>query len=92
MFNRSFGLYPDQKAIGEVAIDKENILNPAADLRRSRTRIGMIFQTANPFPLSTVENIETVQYVGGPHAARRYGRRPPPLGDRCSILALSIQS
>ncbi len=56
-FNRMYGLYPGQRATGEILLDDENVLSPRTDLFRLRARIGMVFQKPTPFPMSIYENI-----------------------------------
>jgi len=57
IYNRMFELYRDQKAMGEVLFDGQNILTPSVDLIELRRRIGMIFQKPTPFPLSVFNNV-----------------------------------
>lgn len=57
VINRLHDLYPDQRAMGQVLIDGEDILQEGIDLNRLRARIGMTFQRATPFPMSIYENI-----------------------------------
>jgi phosphate transport system ATP-binding protein len=42
---------------GQIALDGEDIYNPALDVVELRARIGMVFQKPNPFPKSIYENI-----------------------------------
>jgi len=56
-FNRIFELYPDQKTVGEIVLDGENILSKQQDLNRLRAKIGMVFQKPTPFPMSVYDNI-----------------------------------
>jgi phosphate transport system ATP-binding protein len=56
-YNRIFELYPDQRAVGEVLLDGQNILDPAYDLMDLRRRCGMVFQRPVPFPLSIFDNV-----------------------------------
>jgi len=56
-FNRMYELYPDQRAVGEIHLDGENVLAPGADVYRLRARVGMVFQKPTPFPMSIYENI-----------------------------------
>jgi phosphate transport system ATP-binding protein len=55
--NRMYGLYPGQKATGEIMMDGENILGPRVDLARLRARVGMVFQKPTPFPMSIYDNV-----------------------------------
>jgi phosphate transport system ATP-binding protein len=57
ILNRIYQLYPGQVASGEVIVDGENILAPEIDLNRLRAKIGMVFQTPTPFPMSIYDNI-----------------------------------
>jgi len=57
VFNRIYSVYAGLEATGEVTLDGENILNPRYSLNRLRTRVGMVFQKAVPFPLSIFENV-----------------------------------
>jgi phosphate transport system ATP-binding protein len=57
VLNRMYDLYPNQRAVGEVMLDRENILAPGNDLNLLRARIGMVFQKPTPFPMSIYENI-----------------------------------
>jgi len=57
VFNRIYSVYAGLEATGEVMLDGENILDPQFSLNRLRTRVGMVFQRAVPFPLSIFENV-----------------------------------
>jgi phosphate transport system ATP-binding protein len=57
ILNRMYDLYPNQKAVGEVMLDGENILAPGTDLNLLRARVGMVFQKPTPFPMTIYENI-----------------------------------
>jgi phosphate transport system ATP-binding protein len=57
ILNRMYDLYPNQRAVGEVLFDGENLLSPKQDLNLLRARIGMVFQKPTPFPMSIYENI-----------------------------------
>jgi phosphate transport system ATP-binding protein len=57
ILNRIYGLYPNQRAEGEVWLDGENILRPKQDLNLLRAKVGMVFQKPTPFPMSIYENI-----------------------------------
>ncbi len=57
VFNRMYDLYPDQRAVGEVIFDGQNILSAEIDLNLLRSRIGMVFQKPTPFPMTIYENI-----------------------------------
>ena len=55
--NCMYALYPEQKAVGEIIIDNENIIDGKHDLSSLRAKIGMVFQKPTPFPMSIYENI-----------------------------------
>jgi phosphate transport system ATP-binding protein len=57
VLNRIYELYPGQRATGEVLIDGQNILASGIDLNLLRARVGMVFQTPTPFPMSIYDNI-----------------------------------
>jgi phosphate transport system ATP-binding protein len=57
ILNRMYDLYPNQRAVGEVIFDGENILDSNVDLNLLRSRIGMVFQKPTPFPMTIYENI-----------------------------------
>ncbi|HEX4944896.1 MAG TPA: phosphate ABC transporter ATP-binding protein PstB [Usitatibacteraceae bacterium] len=56
-FNRMFELYPEQRAVGEIVMDGENLLASKRDVSLIRAKIGMVFQKATPFPMSIYDNI-----------------------------------
>ncbi len=57
VLNRIYSMYQDQHATGTVLFEGENILGPQVDLRRLRSRIGMVFQEITAFPMSIYENV-----------------------------------
>jgi phosphate transport system ATP-binding protein len=57
VFNRIYSAYAGLEATGQVLLDGENILDDRFSLNRLRTRVGMVFQKAVPFPLSIYENV-----------------------------------
>ncbi|MBR1205174.1 MULTISPECIES: phosphate ABC transporter ATP-binding protein PstB [unclassified Bradyrhizobium] len=57
IFNRTYSLYPGQRAEGEVLFDGQNILTQKHDLSQLRARIGMVFQQPTAFPMTIYENI-----------------------------------
>src|SRR5450631_4833082 len=57
VLNRIYGLYPDQRAEGEVLLDGKNILQASQDVNSLRSRIGMVFQESTSFPMSIYDNI-----------------------------------
>ena len=57
VFNRMFELYPEQRALGQVLLDGEDVLNSKEDVALLRARVGMVFQKPTPFPMSIFDNI-----------------------------------
>ena len=57
VLNRMYELYPAQHLTGAVTLDGRDILGPAVDLRRLRSRVGMVAQEQTTFPMSIHDNI-----------------------------------
>ncbi len=57
-FNRLIDLQPGARIAGRIHFRGRDILEPSEDLLALRRRIGMVFQRANPFPLSIRRNFE----------------------------------
>ena len=57
VLNRMYDLYPNQRAVGHVTLDDEDILAPNQDLNLLRAKVGMVFQKPTPFPMTIYENI-----------------------------------
>jgi phosphate transport system ATP-binding protein len=55
--NRIYALYPGQRAVGEIMLDGENILDRKVDVATLRSRVGMVFQKPTPFPMSIYDNV-----------------------------------
>jgi len=55
--NRMNDLIEGVRLTGRVTIDGQDIYRPETDLIELRRRVGMVFQRANPFPLSVQDNI-----------------------------------
>ena len=55
--NRMNDLVPGVRIDGEVFYNGENIYGKDVDVTRLRRPIGMVFQKANPFPMSIYDNI-----------------------------------
>ncbi|MDD5897336.1 MAG: phosphate ABC transporter ATP-binding protein PstB [Clostridia bacterium] len=55
--NRMNDLVEGVRIGGVVSFHGENIYRPRADVTALRKRIGMVFQKANPFPMSIYDNI-----------------------------------
>ena len=56
IFNRMNDTIPTARVFGEVRLDGEDVYG-AMDVVRLRARVGMVFQTPNPFPKSIYENV-----------------------------------
>jgi phosphate transport system ATP-binding protein len=57
VFNRIYSIYPKLRADGQVLLDGENILDVRYSLNRLRSKVGMVFQKAVPFPMSIYDNV-----------------------------------
>ncbi len=55
-FNRMNDVIEGVRVTGEVRVDGFDINAPGVDLERLRTRVGMVFQKSNPFPMSIRDN------------------------------------
>ena len=55
--NRMNDLIPSVKIQGEVDFHRKNIYDAGVDPTLLRKRIGMVFQKANPFPMSIYDNV-----------------------------------
>ncbi len=68
--NRMTDLVDGCRTEGSVRFEGEEILRERIDVNRLRRRVGMVFQKANPFPMSIYDNI-----AFGPrtHGVRRRG-------------------
>jgi len=70
VMNRMYGLYPGQRAEGEVLIGGTNILSASVDVSALRYRVGMVFQKPTPFPMSVSANVAFgLRLAGGMRAA-----------------------
>src|SRR5512147_3246045 len=56
-FNRMNDLYPPIRYDGSLRFHGDDILRPGVDLVDLRRRVGMVFQRANPFPMSIFDNV-----------------------------------
>lgn len=55
--NRMIDLVPDVRTSGTIAYQGLSIFSPEVKVEHLRTRVGMVFQKANPFPKSIYENV-----------------------------------
>ena len=56
-FNRMNDLIPHAKITGNISIHEQNIYENNVDVVSLRTKIGMVFQNPNPFPMSIYDNV-----------------------------------
>jgi phosphate transport system ATP-binding protein len=56
-FNRMNDLYPPVRYAGSVRFHGRDILASGTNLVELRRRVGMVFQRANPFPMSIFQNV-----------------------------------
>ena len=69
--NRMNDLVPNCKITGLVTIDGEDIYDPRTDVTLLRKRAGMVFQKANPFPMTLYDNIAYGPRVHGIKSKQR---------------------
>jgi phosphate transport system ATP-binding protein len=50
-------LIPGTRTSGEVSVGGRNIYEPEVDVVELRKKVGMVFQRANPFPMSIFDNV-----------------------------------
>ena len=55
--NRMNDLVPGVRITGSVEFQGQSIYDPSVDVTLLRRRIGMVFQKANPFPMSIYDNV-----------------------------------
>jgi len=56
-FNRMNDLFPPVRYEGSILFDGVDVLKSGIDLVELRRRVGMVFQRANPFPMSIYQNV-----------------------------------
>lgn len=56
-FNRMHDLSPDARIEGKFLLEQQDLYEKGLSVTQVRSRIGMVFQKANPFPKSIYENI-----------------------------------
>jgi phosphate transport system ATP-binding protein len=57
VLNRIYSMYPDQRATGSVRMDGQDVIGPQVDLKRLRSRVGMVFQAITCLPMSVFDNV-----------------------------------
>ncbi len=56
-FNRMNDLIPGVRVEGDVRFGALDVLAPSTDVVELRRRVGMVFQRANPFPMTIFDNV-----------------------------------
>jgi phosphate transport system ATP-binding protein len=56
-FNRMNDLFPPIRYAGAALFRGHDVLQPGTDLVELRRRVGMVFQRANPFPMTIFQNV-----------------------------------
>ena len=56
-FNRMNDLFPPIRYDGSIQFHGQDVLGSSTDLVALRRRVGMVFQRANPFPMSIFQNV-----------------------------------
>ena len=84
--NRMNDLIPIVKITGRVEFHRENIYDGSVDVTGLRKRIGMVFQKANPFPMSIYDN---VAYGPRTHIRISLEALPPSMGRSCISRTLA---
>ncbi len=55
--NRMNDLVESCKIMGKILVDNKDIYAPDVDVNALRKKVGMVFQTPNPFPISIYDNV-----------------------------------
>ena len=55
--NRMNDLVESCKITGKILVDNKDIYAPDVDVNALRKKVGMVFQTPNPFPISIYDNV-----------------------------------
>ncbi len=66
--NRMNDLVPGIRITGQVNYNGTNLYAPSTDVTWLRKQIGMVFQKANPFPMSIYDNVAYGPRIHGVHA------------------------
>lgn len=77
--NRMNDLIEGCKIVGHIEKDGEDIYSPKTDIVDLRTKVGMVFQKPNPFPMSIFDNVA-------------YGPRCQGLKDKKKLEEIVIKS
>ena len=74
--NRLNDLVDHVRVEGQISLHGQPIYGPGVDVISVRTRVGMVFQKSNPFPMSIFENVVYALRIAGE-------RRKAVLAERC---------
>jgi phosphate transport system ATP-binding protein len=64
--NRMYETVRNARAVGEVLLDSDNILQ--MEVSQLRRRVGMVFQKSNPFPKTIFDNVAYGLRINGRHS------------------------
>ena len=70
-FNRMNDLFPPVRYEGSIRFDGMELIGSSIDLVELRRRVGMVFQRANPFPMSIHQNVAYGPRLLGVRSKRR---------------------
>lgn len=73
LLNRLNDLIPGRRLEGRVLLDGENIYAPGVDVHALRRRVGMVFATPVPLPMSIRKNLTYGPELGGERDRARLG-------------------
>lgn len=68
--NRMQDLIEGVRIEGEVLFKGQDVYAPKTDVNELRKRVGMVFQKANPFPMSIYDNVAYGPRIHGTHVKR----------------------
>jgi len=74
-FDRMNELIPGTRTSGDVVIDGQNVYEPDVDVVELRKRVGMVFQRANPFPMTIFDNVAYGPRIHGTASGRQLEER-----------------
>ncbi len=69
--NRLIDLIPNTRVEGQIFLDDVDVYSPGVDVVDLRRRVGMVFQTPNPFPKSIFDNVAYGPRIHGLSNQRR---------------------
>lgn len=84
--NRMNDLIEGAKTTGSIKLDGEEILSRDIDPTALRSRVGMVFQKANPFPMSVYDNVAYGLKVAGMKKRSEITERVEQALDEAALL------